>query len=218
MPPKVRGVRARNEPAARPWFAAVGVTGRPHARGIPWRFRPANLQPHWPRRARTGGRVKVQSRTRRVTTSPIIDGFFLGEVVSERLGRDGGPRRAERGQPSCWAFARRKAAPPRVHGLASPIRALSQTGFAIMRRGRIFGGLISHLTEGFREAMFYKGTMGTWEQAISNKQKALPLRGARLFPSRWAALGTWEQKWQIPMQENPRACGHPMPASAGERG
>ena len=66
--------------------------------------------------------------------------------------------------------------------------------------------------------MNYKGTMGTWEQTISNRQKTLPLMAAFLFPSPQAVLGTWEQKWAIPMQENPRACGLPVPAPAGERG
>lgn len=59
--------------------------------------------------------------------------------------------------------------------------------------------------------------MGTWEQAISNRQKALCPEVASLFPSRLAGLGTWEQNWPIPMQENPRACGYPLPPPAGER-
>lgn len=65
--------------------------------------------------------------------------------------------------------------------------------------------------------MIYKGTMGTWEQAMSNRQKAAPLECAILFPSHQADLGTWEQTWPIPMQENPRACGYPLPPPAGER-
>ena len=144
--------------------------------------------------------------------------FFLLLRISGRLAggsQTGGQREASR---VAEAFARPNASPPRLHGLASPIRALSRTGFAIMRRGLISGGLFSHFPDGFREAMIYKGTMGTWEQAMSNRQKAAPLECASLFPSRWAALGTWEQKWPIPMQENPRACGSPLPPPAGERG
>lgn len=87
-----------------------------------------------------------------------------------------------------------------------------------MRSGRIRGGLFSDFPNGFREAMIYKGTMGTWEQAMSDRQKAAPLELTRLFPSPLAILGTWEQKWRIPMQENPRACGFPLPPPAGERG
>lgn len=86
-----------------------------------------------------------------------------------------------------------------------------------MRRELISGGLFSHFPGGFREAMIYKGTMGTWEQAMSDTQKAAPLECASLFPSHRADLGTWEHKWPIPMQENPRACGHPLPPPAGER-
>lgn len=86
-----------------------------------------------------------------------------------------------------------------------------------MRRGLISGGLFSHFPDGFREAMIYKGTMGTWEQAMSDRQKAAPLECASVFPSHPADLGTWEQKWPIPMQENPRACGYPLPPPAGER-
>lgn len=66
--------------------------------------------------------------------------------------------------------------------------------------------------------MFGKGTMGTWEQAMSNGQKAAPPDFASVFPSHRAELGTWEQKWPIPMQENPRACGHPLLPPAGELG
>lgn len=65
--------------------------------------------------------------------------------------------------------------------------------------------------------MIYKGTMGTWEQAMSVRQKAVLLERMNLFPSPLALLGTWEQKWPIPMQENPRACGSPLPPPAGER-
>lgn len=60
--------------------------------------------------------------------------------------------------------------------------------------------------------------MGTWEQAMSDRQIAAPLEGALLFPSPLQVLGTGEQKWPIPMQENPRACGYPLPHPAGERG
>lgn len=60
--------------------------------------------------------------------------------------------------------------------------------------------------------------MGTGEHAMSDRQEAEPLEGARLFPSHRVNLGTWEQKWPIPMQENPRACGCPLPRPTGERG
>lgn len=59
--------------------------------------------------------------------------------------------------------------------------------------------------------MILKGTLGTWEQVISNRHRAVLLVGAILFPAGAAMLGTWEQKWPIPMQENPRACGIPLP-------
>lgn len=86
-----------------------------------------------------------------------------------------------------------------------------------MGRWLISGGLFSYFLDGFRETMIYKGTMGTWEQSISNRQKALLSEAASLFPSPLAVLGTWEQKLAIPMQENPRACGSPLPSPAGER-
>ena len=218
MSAKVRGVRARNEPAARPWCAAVGVTGRPHARGIPRRFRHANVHPPWPRRARTGGWVKVQSLTCCGTTLPIIDGFFIGEVVCERLGSDGGHRQAERGQRSCWGIR-----PPKGRAASRPRPCQPDPG-------AIAGRVCDHAPgPDFRRINFpfnglhsgsyvYKGTMGTWEQALSDRQKALRLRGASLFPSLRADLGTWEQKRPIPMQEIPRACGSPVPPPAGERG
>lgn len=116
------------------------------------------------------------------------------------------------------AFAKPNAASPRFHGPASRFLALPVTRFFIMRRGRISGGLFSHFPDGFREGMFGKGTMGTWEQAMSDRQKAAPLERTSLFPSPLAVLGTWEQKWPIPMQENPRACGYPLPPPAGELG
>jgi len=85
-----------------------------------------------------------------------------------------------------------------------------------MRNGLVSGGLFSHFPDVFWEAMLYKGTMGTWEQAISNRQKAAPLELVSVFPSPLPVLGTWEQEWPIPMQENPRACGYPLPPPAGE--
>lgn len=78
-----------------------------------------------------------------------------------------------------------------------------------------FPGIIFRFSNSSWEAMFFKGTMGTWEHIMSNRQKTSPLEGAILFPSDWAALGTWEQKSPIPMQENPRACGYPVPRSSG---
>jgi hypothetical protein len=86
-----------------------------------------------------------------------------------------------------------------------------------MCRGLISGGLFPHFSDGFREAMIYKGTMGTWEQAMSGRQKTANPERESLFPSHRADLGTWEQKWPIPMQENPRACCYPLPPPAGER-
>ena len=72
----------------------------------------------------------------------------------------------------------------------------------------------SHFPHSFRVAMGYKGTMGTWEQAMSDRPKAAPLELASLFPSHLAVLGTWEQKCPIPMHENRRACGSPpVPSS-----
>lgn len=133
------------------------------------------------------------------------------------MGRCGGSGWQEEVRRAAEALARPNAAQPHLHALASPIRALSRAGFAILRRGLIFGGIFSHFPDGYRDAMFSKGTMGTWEQAMSDRQKAAPLDWPRLFPSHRAALGTWEQKWPIPMQENPRACGRPMPPPAGER-
>lgn len=86
-----------------------------------------------------------------------------------------------------------------------------------MRIELISGGLFSDFSDGFREAMIYKGTMGTWEQALSDRRKAAPPELSSVFPSHRVDLGTWEQKWPIPMQENPRACGSPLPSPAGER-
>jgi hypothetical protein len=83
-----------------------------------------------------------------------------------------------------------------------------------MQGGLIPDGLFSHFPDGFREAMIYKGTMGTREQAMSDRQKAAPLELASLFPSPLTVLGTWEQKLAIPMQENPRACGYPPAPSS----
>ena len=114
-------------------------------------------------------------------------------------------------------FACPNAAPPRLYRLTSPIRALARTGFAIMGRGLISGRLFCHFPDGFREVMIYKGTMGTWEQATSDRQNAAPLELVSVFPSPLPVLGTWEQKWPTPMQENPRACGYPLPPPAGER-
>ena len=189
----------------------------PHARGIPWRFRLTNVQPTWLRRARTGGGRKF---TRRVGLKPPAlssAGFFSAERLPDGWAGAAGMGRQREASRSAGAFARRRDAPPRVHGPASPIRALSRAGFAAMCLGRISGGLISQLTDGIREALFDKGTMGTWEQARSDRQKASPLRAASLFPSIRADSGTWEQKWPIPMQENPRACGSPVPPPAVER-
>lgn len=66
--------------------------------------------------------------------------------------------------------------------------------------------------------MIYQGTMGTWEQAMSIRQKALALESKNLFPSRRAFLGTWEQTSPIFMEQNPRACGYPMPLPTIENG
>lgn len=65
--------------------------------------------------------------------------------------------------------------------------------------------------------MTYKGTMGTWEHTMSNRQKALRLESGSLFPSDLSGLGTWEHKWPILMPENPRACGLPIASPADER-
>lgn len=144
--------------------------------------------------------------------------LFSARLISGRQGRGGPDWLAQRSHPGGWVFVRPNAALPLLHRPASPIRALSRAGFAITGRGRISGGLFSRFPDSSREAMFCQGTMGTWEQAMSDRQKAAPLEGADLFPSSRAALGTWEQNWPIPMQENPRACGSPVPAPAGERG
>ena len=218
MPPESLGNRKGNEPAAkRRGCAGAGVTGRPHARGIPWRSRRAGGEPPRLHCLPTGGGQKSRVDAWPVTTCPTIGRFyFRSSPIS-----DGWPVAARTGEPgeasrSAGAFACSTAAPPRLHSLASPIRAHPLAGFAIMCRVRIFGGLFCEFTDGFREAMIYKGTMGTWEQAMSDRQKASPLEAASLFPSHRATLGTWEQKRPIPMQENPRACGHPVPRPAGE--
>ena len=116
MPPKDRGVRARNERAARRWCVAAGVTGRPHARGIPWQFSCAAGQPPWPRRAQTGGGQKSSAAPGvKPLPFPSAD-FIFGTAVFGRLGRGGADGRAQRGQPSCWGFRpliRRAASRPR---------------------------------------------------------------------------------------------------------
>ena len=139
--------------------------------------------------------------------------FFLFPAFS----RGGADRWAEWGQLPSWGFR-----PPKRCATSLRLPCQPDPGAIACRvcdhgPGLIFGGLISHFPNGIREAMIYKGTMGTWEQAMSNRQKAELLEGVSLFPSYRAALGTWEQKWPIPMQENPRACGDPVPPPAVER-
>lgn len=87
--------------------------GEPHARGIPWQFCHAAGQP---RPVQTGGRSKVQSRTWRRTTAPLIGRFFLASPHFRTAGRRIADRRAERGQPDGWGFRPAKrcaASPPR---------------------------------------------------------------------------------------------------------
>ena len=79
-----------------------------------------------------------------------------------------------------------------------------------------FGGIFFHFPDGFWEAMIYKGTMGRWEQTISNRQRALLSEGVSLFPRRLAGLGTGEQKMPIPTLEDPRSCGSTLLPPAGE--
>lgn len=143
--------------------------------------------------------------------------FFLLSAFSDRWSEATGIGEQIEAVRAAGAFARRNTAPHRLHSLASPIWALSRRGFAIMHGGLISGGIFSHFPDGFLEAMIYKGTMGTREQAMSDRQKAAPPERASLFPSPLTVLGTWEQKWPIPRQENPRACGSPLPPPAGGR-
>ena len=142
----------------------------------------------------------------------LFSAFPVGWAETALAGRQRDASRAAGG------LARPNAAPPRLHCLASTIRALSRAGFENLRRGRIRAGLFSQFSDSSRSAMFVKGTMGTWEQAMSKRQRSARLDGANLFPDLRAAPGTWEQVWAIPMQENPRACGCPLPPPAGERG
>ena len=74
--------------------------GKPHARGIPWRFRHAAGLSPWPCWAQTGGAVKS------LEPHPVGDRirnhrqvFFLRLGISGRLAGVGTDRRAERNQP-----------------------------------------------------------------------------------------------------------------------
>ena len=165
-------------------------------------------------RSKGGGR-KSRGKTWCPTTAPHTGRFFSCSPRFPEAAQTGGQSGAS---GPAGGFARPNAAPPRLHCLASTIRALSRAGFENLRRGRIRAGLFSQFSDSSRSAMFVKGTMGTWEQAMSKRQRSARLDGANLFPDLRAAPGTWEQVWAIPMQENPRACGCPLPPPAGERG
>ena len=95
--------------------AAAGVTGRPHARGIPWRYSHAAGQPSWPAPGQTGGGQKSRA-TPGVKPPPLsFAGFFSAERFSGRLGSDGGHGQAERGHPSCWGIR-----PPKGRAASRP--------------------------------------------------------------------------------------------------
>jgi hypothetical protein len=143
--------------------------------------------------------------------------FFLAFGIFGRLARDCRRRRAWEGQP-IWRGLRQRDCPLRLPpGLASPILGLSQGGFAIGCVALLSGRIFYHFPNGFRQAIIYKGTVGTWEHTMSNRQNALRWEIESVFPSRRVVWGTWEQKSPIPAKENPRACGYPVPRPAGER-
>lgn len=149
--------------------------------------------------------------------APSLAGFLISSWNFWTAGQE---RCAPVGRASPAArlgFRRPDGARPRLHRPRLPILMPSRGGFPIASIGGFSGRIFPHFPDGFPELMYYKGTMGTWEQTMSGRQKAAPLEGARLFPGHRAALGTWEQKWRIPMLENPRACGYPVPPPAGER-
>ena len=163
------------------------------------------------------GVVESLQRQSALKPLPLSSTDFLSVAgVSERRGSEAGHGRADWGQPICRAFA-----PGEVSAASHPRPRQLDPG-AIGGRvshlvpGADFRRIKFHLANGFWQAMFCKGTLGTWEQAISDRQKASPLKVASLFPAHLATLGTWEQNWPIPMQENPRACGYPLPPPAGE--
>jgi hypothetical protein len=165
-----------------------------------------------------GGGRKSGAKALTSTTAPLTDRFFswiaqLRTAGQKWRGQAGRERPAELLGPSPAKY--RTASP---YGLGGLIRAHLRTGFATTRTVRFSGRIFSYFRDCASGAMNCKGTVGTWEQSLSNRQNALPLRGASLFPRRRAVSGTWEQKWPIPMQENPRACGHPVPPPAGGRG
>lgn len=198
--------------------AAAEVMGEPHARGISWRSCLGTVQPHRLRERPHRGVVESPAPDLALDHSPshrrifsLASDYFGGWAEAAGIGRPGEASR------STGASARSSTPPPRSTGLACPIRAQSWAGFRITRRVRISGRLFSHFLDSFRQAVIYKGTMGTREQAISDRQKTAPLAGLCLFPSQRTISGTWEHVWPIPMQENPRACGHPVPPPAGER-
>lgn len=134
-------------------------------------------------------------------------------TAGKRWHRQGG----REGQPGGWSLR-----PPKRCAVSPPRPCppdLSDTANWVCHHAQrgVFRRIISPFYGRLPGRMSYKGTMGTWEQAMSDRQKAAPLKCASLFPRHRTDLGTWEQKWPIPMQENPRACGYPLPPPAGER-
>lgn len=191
-----------------------GGTGRPHARGIPWPYRHAAGQP---RRCTWGVVKSPEPHLAYYRLLSHAQTFFWSSEYSNGWAKIAGTDRLIEASRATGDFDQPNATPSHFLRLASLIHGASRIWFAIRRRGRIISGLFFHFLCTFQKSMFYKGTMGTWEQSMSNRQKASPLEGANLFPSHRTVLGTWEQKWPIPKRENPRACGYPLPPPVGER-
>lgn len=218
--PEDLGSRIGNERAAkRRWRVVTGVTGRPHARAAFHGGSASRLARHGGCAAHARGVVKTSEPTWCPTAHGPIRRFNFSAAQNSNgwlmIGGAGGQREVSR---AAGAFARPNAGRPRHHGPSSSIRALSWAGFAVMCLGPIQAGLFSYFPNASWKAMHCKGTVGTWEHTMSNSQISAPFGGEVLFPSLRAVLGTWEQKRQIPMQENPRACRPLVHHPAGERG
>lgn len=157
-----------------------------------------------------GGGVKTSSFRRTWNrTWPHSQILFSGCGISGRLDRDrraGEPGAASRCAESC---VRPNGLAPSFNDPVSPIQARSRTRFQVMETGWILRRIFFPSLKRSRNAMFSKGTMGTWEHTMPTRQKSLFSKLANLFPSHLVILGTWDQKTSIPTPENPRACGIP---------
>jgi len=143
--------------------------------------------------------------------------FSLAAIFGQRPG-EVADRRAGRGQPSRWGFRQSNFVAAPLLLTSPPELGAFAVWFCDPAREAGKGPVFSHYASGIREAIFMAGTLGTWELGMSNRQNVGLSDEAIMFPSRQDALGTWEQKCPMPMAENPRACGSPLPPRSGDRG